>query len=68
MAEHNKRLLLTTPLRRWRIILAASLTLATGIVIYSFSQNRFSQQVIKPAENLPPATATAPPARVAVTA
>jgi HlyD family secretion protein len=68
MAANNKRLLLTTPLRRWRIILAASLTLATGIVIYSFSQNRFSQQVIKPAENLPPATATAPPARVAVTA
>lgn len=73
MAANKKRLLLTKHLSRWRIILAASITLTTGLVlIYSFSQNRFSQPVATPSENLSKANATTTPtptpARVAVTA
>ncbi|WP_414528775.1 ABC exporter membrane fusion protein [Nodularia chucula] len=73
MAANKKRLLLTKHLSRWRIILAASITLTTGLVlIYSFSQNRFSQPVATPSENLSQANATTTPtpapARVAVTA
>ncbi|AHJ30929.1 ABC exporter membrane fusion protein [Nodularia spumigena CS-584] len=67
MAANKKRLLFTKPLGRWRIILAASITLATGLVtFYSFSQNRFSPQVPTPSANLPKATPT--PVKVAVTA
>ncbi|WP_414548489.1 ABC exporter membrane fusion protein [Anabaena sp. CCY 0017] len=67
MAANKERQLLTKPLGRWRIILAASITLATGLVtFYSLSQNRFSTPVQTPAQNLPKATAT--PAKLAVTA
>ncbi|KZL50436.1 ABC transporter permease [Nodularia spumigena CENA596] len=67
MAANKERLLLTKPLGRWRIILAASITLATGLVtFYSFSQNRFSPQVPTSSANLPKATPT--PVKLAVTA
>ncbi|MEA5514988.1 ABC exporter membrane fusion protein [Nodularia sp. UHCC 0506] len=67
MAANKERQFLTKPLGRWRIILAASITLATGLVtFYSLSQNRFSTQVQTTPANLPQPTAT--PAKLAVTA
>ena len=67
MAANKERQLFTKPLGRWRIILAASITLAAGLVtFYSFSQDRFTPQVQTPPENLPKATPT--PAKLAVTA
>ena len=71
MAANKERQLLTKPLGRWRIILAASITLVTGLgAFYSFSQNLFSVQVPIPSKNAPQATATPPatPGRLAVTA
>ncbi|GAX36828.1 ABC exporter membrane fusion protein [Nodularia sp. NIES-3585] len=69
MAANKERQLLTKPLSRWRIVLAASITLATGLgSFYSFSQNRLSPQVQTPAKNLPKATATPTPVKLAVTA
>ncbi|MDP5337295.1 MAG: ABC exporter membrane fusion protein, partial [Nodularia sp. (in: cyanobacteria)] len=69
MAANKERLLLIKPLGRWRIILAASITVATGLVtFYSFSQNRFSAQVQTPPANLSKTTTTATPAKLAVTA
>ncbi|MBE9201836.1 MULTISPECIES: efflux RND transporter periplasmic adaptor subunit [unclassified Nodularia (in: cyanobacteria)] len=69
MAANKERQLLTKPLGRWRVILAASIVLATGLgFFYSFSQNRSSSQVQTSTENLPKATETATPVKLAVTA
>jgi HlyD family secretion protein len=64
MAANKQRLLLIKPRGRWRIIVAACISLATGLVIYSFSQNRLSQEVTTSPENLPQAA----PVKQAVTA
>lgn len=64
MAANKQRLLLIKPRSRWRLIVAASITLATGLVIYSFSENPFSQEVVTSPENLPQAA----PVKQAVTA
>lgn len=66
--EVNKerlRQLFNKPQGRWRLILAASITLATGLVtFYSFSPNKIRTQDQAPAAN-PPKVA---PVKVAVTA
>lgn len=68
MAANKERQLLTKPLGRWRIILAASIALATGLgFYYSFSQNRVAP-VQTSTDNLPKATETATPVKLAVTA
>lgn len=64
MAANKQRLLVIKPRTRWRLIVAASITLATGLVIYSFSQNPFSPEVVSSPENLPQAA----PVKQAVTA
>ncbi|HYW19228.1 MAG TPA: ABC exporter membrane fusion protein [Nodularia sp. (in: cyanobacteria)] len=69
MAANKERQLFTKPLGRWRIILAASITLATGLgFFYIFSPNRFNNEVQTPPANLPKTTATATPVKLAVTA
>ncbi|MBD2251009.1 ABC exporter membrane fusion protein [Nostoc parmelioides] len=65
MAVNKERQLFIKPQGRWRLILAASLTLAAGLIsLYSLSSNRFSAPVKTPVAN-PPKVA---PVRVAVTA
>lgn len=64
MAVNKERQLFIKPQGRWRLILAASLTLAAGLIsLYSLSSNRFSAPVKTPAN-----TPKAAPVRVAVTA
>jgi HlyD family secretion protein len=64
MAVNKERQLFIKPQGRWRLILAASLTLAAGLIsLYSLSSNRFSAP-IKTSANTPKAA----PVRVAVTA
>ncbi|ABA22202.1 Secretion protein HlyD [Trichormus variabilis ATCC 29413] len=65
MAVNKERQLFIKPQGRWRLILAASLTLAAGLIsLYSLSSNRFSAPVKTPVANTPKAA----PVRVAVTA
>lgn len=66
MAVNKERQLFKKPLvDRWRVVLIASLAVATGLVsFYSFSQNKFRSQVQTPPANPPKAT----PVKVAVTA
>lgn len=64
MAANKQRLLLIKPRSRWRLIVAASMILATGLVIYSFSEKPLSQEVVTSPEDLPQAA----PVKQAVTA
>ncbi|MBD2344691.1 ABC exporter membrane fusion protein [Anabaena subtropica] len=65
MAVNKERQLFIKPQGRWRLIFAASLALAAGLIsFYSFSSNKFSPQVKTPTANPPKAE----PVRVAVTA
>src|SRR5689334_6083414 len=65
MAVNKESRLFTKSPGRWRILLAASVTLATGLIsFYSFSPIKFRSPVQAPPAN--PAKAT--PVKVAVTA
>ncbi|CEJ45518.1 ABC exporter membrane fusion protein [Umezakia ovalisporum] len=65
MAAHKKRLLIPQPLGRWRVIVATSISLLTGLVtFYSFSQNPLSYQLTTAPEVLTNSTL----AKLAVTA
>ncbi|MDH6059828.1 ABC exporter membrane fusion protein [Chrysosporum bergii ANA360D] len=66
MAANKKRLLLTPPLGRWRIVLAASITLVGALAaIYSFSPHLFKEKATSSPKNLPASTA---PVKLTVTA
>ena len=65
MAVNKESQLFTKSPGRWRILLAASITLATGLIsFYSFSPIKFRSEVQTPPANPPKAT----PVKVAVTA
>ncbi|MBH8553685.1 ABC exporter membrane fusion protein [Nostocaceae cyanobacterium CENA357] len=65
MALNKERQFFTKPLGRWQIILAASITLATGLIyLSSFPPTKFRSQVETP----PAKPATVTPVKVAVTA
>ncbi|MBH8563481.1 ABC exporter membrane fusion protein [Nostoc sp. CENA67] len=65
MAVNKESRLFTKSPGRWRILLAASVTLATGLIsFYSFSPIKFRSDVQAPPANAPKAT----PVKVAVTA
>ncbi len=65
MALNKERQFFTKPLGRWQIILAASITLATGLIyLYTFPPTKFRSQVEAP----PTKPATVTPVKVAVTA
>lgn len=64
MAVNKESRLFTKSPSRWRILLAATITLATGLSFYTFSPIKFRSEVQVPPANSPKAT----PVKVAVTA